>query len=79
MVRVGDSSTRWSGGFSLDDAARLYRRTRTGTAARCPSCRRVMRSLVSQVPDAHVRILHCDRCRRSVVLEQGMQGGEGEQ
>jgi hypothetical protein len=68
MVRAGDS-TRWSGGFSLDEAARLYRRARGGTAVRCPSCHRAMRSLVSQVPDAHVRILHCDYCGRSVVLE----------
>jgi transcription elongation factor Elf1 len=69
MVRTGNSP-RWSGGFSLDDAARLHRRSRAGTSVQCPTCGGTMRSVVSEVTEARVRLLHCDACRRSVVLEQ---------
>ncbi|MBI3983227.1 MAG: hypothetical protein HY337_09955 [Gemmatimonadetes bacterium] len=75
MVHTKDP-TLWSGGFSLDDAARLYKRTRAGTAARCPTCRGAMRSVVSQVTEARVRILQCDRCGRSVVFDQAVEAEE---
>jgi hypothetical protein len=35
-----------------------------------------MRSVVSQVTEARVRILQCDRCGRSVVFDQAVEAEE---
>ena len=62
--------TRSSGGFSLDDVARLYRRSHLGSRPRCPTCRAVMQAVSYEGPQQHMRLLRCQRCGRSVVFEQ---------
>ena len=72
-------ATRSSGGFSLDEVARLYRRARPGASARCPTCKGAMRSVHSEVTEQHVHFLSCTRCGRTVVFEQASQATESEE
>lgn len=75
MVGHRDATTS-SGGFSLDEVARLYRRARPGASARCPTCKGAMRSVHSEVTEQHVHFLSCTRCGRTVVFEQASQVAE---
>lgn len=62
--------TRLSGCFSLEEASRLYRRTRRGTRVRCPTCGAGMRSVMSVAVTANVQILQCSRCGRSAIFDR---------
>jgi len=68
---MGDSARRrLSGGFSLDDAARLHGMMRPGAAVTCPSCGGAM-SVVSGVwSRARVELLRCEVCGRGLVLDE---------
>ncbi|HXV85386.1 MAG TPA: hypothetical protein VD793_01750 [Gemmatimonadales bacterium] len=75
MPYPGDT-TRSSGGFSLDDAGRLYRRSQSGVITSCPNCGTAMRSVVSEVGRDRLHLLRCEICGRSVVLER-QEGASG--
>lgn len=61
--------TRWSPGFSLDEAARIRRMiaTREGRMT-CPSCGAELRPTVGFDGEWRVWLVRCDVCSRGVVV-----------
>ncbi len=65
-----DHRVRASGGFSLDDAARLYRSSATTTRLACPTCGGRMRDVLGQQPAGRVSMLRCEACGRGLVFDR---------
>jgi len=61
---------RLSGGFTLDEAARLYRAYGQQAPSRCPGCGGVMRALAGQYPRGDVRLVRCETCGRGLVFDR---------
>jgi hypothetical protein len=59
-----------SGGFTLDEAARLYRVGGRGTPSECPSCGGMMRDMVGHRPRGDVWLLRCETCGRGLVFDR---------
>jgi hypothetical protein len=64
---------RVSGGFSLDEAARLYRASSPGTRLDCPSCGGHMRDVLGQ-PSSAVWLVRCESCGRALVFDRPPAG-----
>jgi hypothetical protein len=65
---------RLSGGFSLDEAARLYRATQPGTRMTCPTCGGGMRDVLGERSDS-VGLVRCDKCGRALVFDRPRSQG----
>lgn len=61
-----------SGGFSLDEAARICKelRTRVEGPAVCPHCGADVRPIVGAEGGEPVCLLRCDACGRSLVVRE---------
>jgi hypothetical protein len=62
--------TRVTGGFSLDEAARLYRSSSSGARLACPTCGGPMREVVGPKAPAAVWLVRCDHCERNLVFDR---------
>jgi hypothetical protein len=69
-LEKGLASGRLSGGFTLDEAARLHRRTAAGRPVLCPGCGDAMHGVVGSHPDGSLSLLRCPSCGRGVVLDR---------
>lgn len=59
---------RLSGGFSLDEAARLYRAS-MGTRLVCPTCGGPMLDVLGERSHA-LGLVRCDKCGRALVFDR---------
>jgi hypothetical protein len=66
----GLASGRLSGGFTLDEAARLYRCSTTGARVTCPECGGEILGVEGRRPSGAVSLLRCPGCGRGVVLDR---------
>lgn len=66
----GLASGRLSGGFTLDEAARLYRCSTAGASVVCPGCGGAMLGVSGSRPSGGVALLRCPVCGRGVVLDR---------
>jgi len=60
---------RLSGGFTLDEAARLYRAYGGGAPSVCPGCGGALEALAGERPRGSVRLVRCQTCGRGVVFD----------
>jgi hypothetical protein len=60
---------RTSAGFSLDEAARLYRNSSIGNRLVCPTCGGRMHDVVGAHPQSAVWLLRCEKCGRGLVFD----------
>jgi hypothetical protein len=58
-----------SGGFSLDEASRLYRASQPGVTLRCPTCQGTMRDVLGEASQ-NVRLVRCESCGRGLVFDR---------
>jgi hypothetical protein len=65
---------RLSGGFSLDEAARLYRASSPGTKLECPTCGGRMRDVLGERSSASVWLVRCEACGRALVFDRPPSG-----
>ncbi len=63
---------RNTGGFSLDDAARVIRNCLQDVPSPCPSCGGALRRVVGAEYDDQVCLLRCDACGRGMVFRKPM-------
>jgi hypothetical protein len=63
-------SRRLSGGFTLDEAARLYRAYGRDARTVCPGCGGVLRDLTGYRPQGDVRLVRCETCGRGLVFDR---------
>jgi hypothetical protein len=61
---------RISGGFTLDEAARLYRAQGENARSVCPGCGGVLLVMTGHRPQGDVRILQCESCGRGLVFDR---------
>jgi len=59
-----------SGGFTLDEAARLYRTRCSGANEPCPGCGGIMRDVSGSRPAGGVWLLRCEACGRGLVFDR---------
>jgi hypothetical protein len=69
MLTSSTARSRLSGGFTLDEAARIYRATAQGRPGACPSCGGVIHDVVGSHPSGQVSLVQCSTCGRSLVFE----------
>jgi ribosomal protein S27E len=69
-LTTGRVAARLSGGFTLDEAARLYRHSAAGMSMPCPGCGNVMSEVVGRRPSGGVSLLRCPSCGRGLVLDR---------
>lgn len=62
--------SRLSGGFSLDEAARLYRASLPGARLECPTCRGHMRDVLGEASSSGIRLVRCESCGRALVFDR---------
>jgi hypothetical protein len=62
------SLVRKTGGYSLEEAARIRRAVEQSGSPQCPSCRVTMARMVGDNGAGDVWLLQCRVCRRSLVL-----------
>lgn len=60
---------RLSGGYTLDEAARVYRSSLSARGLVCPGCGVAMRDLSTGHRAAGVSVIRCASCGRGLVLE----------
>jgi hypothetical protein len=60
---------RLSGGFTLDQAARLYRSSTMGRVLVCPGCGSPMRDVAGVCPEGGVSLIRCGTCGRGLVFD----------
>jgi hypothetical protein len=72
----GLASGRLSGGFTLDEAARLYRYSAAGECVPCPGCGQVMLAVEGSRPSGAVSLLRCRTCGRGLVLDRAPPPGD---
>lgn len=61
---------RLSGGFTLDEAARLYRTRSDAVPSVCPHCGVAMRDLTGHRPLGRVWLVRCESCGRGLVFDR---------
>jgi hypothetical protein len=61
---------RLSGGFTLDEAARLYRTCGGATPSVCPHCGGGLRDLTGNRPRGEVWLVRCETCGRGLVFDR---------
>jgi len=66
----GLAGGRLSGGFTLDEAARLHRHSTAGRRVVCPGCGGRMQGVVGNQPSGGLSLLRCPSCGRGVVLDR---------
>jgi hypothetical protein len=66
----GLAGGRLSGGFTLDEAARLYRGSTAGARVVCPECGGLMLGVEGRRPSGAVALLRCPGCGRGVVFDR---------
>ena len=66
----GLASGRLSGGFTLDEAARLHRVSTAGRRVVCPGCGARVLGVVGSQPSGGMSLLRCPSCGRGVVLDR---------
>ena len=69
MIRDSQQRHEASGGFSLDEASRLYRSSSAGTRLVCPTCGGWMHDVVGANPGGAVWLLRCEDCGRGLVFD----------
>jgi hypothetical protein len=69
-MRKSRQSSRLSGGFSLDEAARLYRASGPGAQLDCPTCGGRMRDVLGQDSSSAIRLVRCEGCGRALVFDR---------
>jgi transposase-like protein len=69
MQMVQQPRQRVTGGFSLDEAARLYRNGVPGGRLVCPTCGGPMREVMGQQVVGRVRLVRCEACGRGLVFD----------
>ena len=57
-----------SGGFTLDQAARISRTSMTGGRLVCPGCGAPMHDVAGRHPAGAVSLIRCGTCGRGLVL-----------
>jgi len=57
-----------SGGFTLDQAARINRTSLTGGRLVCPGCGAAMHDVAGSRPAGEVSLIRCGTCGRGLVL-----------
>lgn len=62
--------TRQSGGFSLEEAARLYRSSAAGIRLECPTCGGHMRDAGAEPLRGGIALLRCETCGRGLVFDR---------
>ncbi len=68
-MKIHPDAPRNTGGFSLDDAARVFRTTlRHDQRIVCPTCRADLHPIVGDRQAHSVWILRCDHCGSGVVF-----------
>lgn len=70
FARTDQARTRLSGGFTLDEVARLYRASLQGRRMTCPSCGSPMQDVPGCCPGGRVSLLHCATCGRGLVFDR---------
>jgi hypothetical protein len=65
---------RLSGGFTLDEAARLYRTCGAAAPSVCPHCGGGMRDLTGHRPRGDVLLVRCETCGRGLVFDRPSGG-----
>lgn len=68
---------RVSSGFSLDEAARLYRSSLPGTRLECPTCGGHMRDVLGERQRGSVWLVRCETCGRGLVFDRPPLPGIG--
>jgi hypothetical protein len=68
MTTLTTYPRRFSGGLSLDEAARAVRSGLEQESARCPGCGTVLRLVVGEEHRDPVWMFRCDECGRGVVF-----------
>ena len=71
---AGRPARRVSGGFTLDEAARLYRMCGGATPSVCPGCGGMMRDLAGHRPRGDVWLMRCETCGRGLVFDRPDSG-----
>jgi hypothetical protein len=59
-----------SGGFTLDQAARINRNSLTGGRLVCPGCGAAMHDVAGRHPVGEVSLIRCGECGRGLVLNR---------
>jgi hypothetical protein len=67
---------RPSAGFSLDEAARLYRDSSASTDLVCPTCGGAMHDVIGVNAAGAVWVLRCENCGRGLVFDGPSSGFE---
>lgn len=70
MTMRKSRQSRLSGGFSLDEAARLYRASGPGAQPDCPTCGGRMRDVLGQGSSSGIRLVRCEGCGRALVFDR---------
>jgi hypothetical protein len=65
---------RVSGGFSLDEASRLYRTSVPGVRLECPTCGGRMRDVLGEGATSGVWLVRCEACGRALVFDRPPSG-----
>ena len=73
-MMIQDPRQRVTGGFSLDEAARLARRSAPGTSPVCPTCGGRMHDVTGRFIFARVWLLRCESCGRGLVFDRPVEG-----
>jgi hypothetical protein len=66
------SPTR-SGGYSLDEAARICKGWSTAKGLECPHCGGTVRPVVGSEGGGPVCVLRCEACERTLVMPEAPQ------